>query len=187
MQTREALLDTATRMLHSEGEATFTTNRVAERAGFSIGTLYQYFPDKTAIIVALAERERVTIERTMAVAIGRADPAELKLVVRVVVRTALGAFGRRRHLRKFVILQIVRMNLAGGLMESIDKIGLTVVRSIQARCGDQVRPLSDIAVFVFTRAIMGAVRGAVLADRNILMSTELEDELVQMALRFLER
>jgi AcrR family transcriptional regulator len=187
MQTRETLLDTATEMLHADGEAGFTTNRVAERAGFSIGTLYQYFPDKNAIVAALAERERAAIERAMAVAIERANPAALNEVIRVVVRTAIGAFGRRRYVRKFVILQMLRMNLAVGMMQSIDQIGLTVVRAIQARCGEQVRPLSETAAFVFTRAIMGAIRGAVLDDRPILESMELEDELVRMALRFLER
>jgi AcrR family transcriptional regulator len=181
------LLDTATEMLHSEGEGSFTTNRVAERAGFSIGTLYQYFPDKNAIVAALAERERAAVERAMAVAIERANPAALEEVIRVVVRTAIGAFGRRRYLRKFVILQMVRMNLAVGMMQSIDHIGLTVVRAIQSRCGEQVRPLSETAAFVLTRAVMGSIRGAVLDDRPILESSELEDELVRMMLRFFER
>jgi AcrR family transcriptional regulator len=187
MQTKETLLDTATQILHSDGEGGFTTNRVAERAGFSIGTLYQYFPDKSAIVAALAERERGTIERALTVAIERADPTNLEQVIRVVVRTAIGAFGRRRRVRKFVILQLLRMNLAVGVMHSVDQIGLTVVRGIQARAGDQVRVLSDTAVFVLTRAIMGAIRGAVLLDGPMLESLEMEDELVRLALRFLQR
>jgi AcrR family transcriptional regulator len=187
MQTMETLLDTATQILHTDGEVGFTTNRVAERAGFSIGTLYQYFPDKTAIVAALAERERATIERALTVAIDRADPSNLEQVIRVVIRTAIGAFGRRRHLRKFVILQMLRMNLAIGMMNSIDQIGLTVVRAIQARAGDKVRPLSDVAVFVLTRAIMGGIRGAVLLDGPMLETQELEDELVRMAMGFVGR
>ena len=43
-------------MLERDGAAGLTTNRVAERAGVSIGTLYQYFPDKTAILLATARR-----------------------------------------------------------------------------------------------------------------------------------
>jgi hypothetical protein len=44
-----------------------------------------------------------------------------------------------------------------------------------------------MAAFVLTRAVMGAIRGAVLDDRPILESRELEDELVRMMLRFFER
>ena len=53
LRTVETLFEAAIRILASEGEAGFTTNRIAERAGFSIGTLYQYFPSKEAIVVAM--------------------------------------------------------------------------------------------------------------------------------------
>ena len=41
-------------MLERDGPQGLTTNRVAQRAGVSVGTLYQYFPDKAAIVVAAA-------------------------------------------------------------------------------------------------------------------------------------
>ncbi len=43
-------------MLEREGPEGLNTNRIAERAGVSIGTLYQYFPDKAAILLAAARR-----------------------------------------------------------------------------------------------------------------------------------
>ena len=43
-------------MLQREGADGLNTNRIAERAGVSIGTLYQYFPDKAAILLATAQR-----------------------------------------------------------------------------------------------------------------------------------
>ena len=55
--TLEAILEAAAQILERHGPAGLTTNDVAERAGVSIGTLYQYFPDKTAILVATARRE----------------------------------------------------------------------------------------------------------------------------------
>ena len=55
--TVEAILDAAARVLEERGYAAGTTNRIAERAGVSIGSLYEYFPNKDAIVVALAERE----------------------------------------------------------------------------------------------------------------------------------
>lgn len=55
--TWDAIVEAAAQVLEREGPAGFNTSRVAERAGVSIGTLYQYFPDKQAILLAAAERE----------------------------------------------------------------------------------------------------------------------------------
>ncbi|MFF2088392.1 TetR/AcrR family transcriptional regulator [Nocardia sp. NPDC058176] len=54
-QTVDTLLEAAAQVFSREG-ITATTNRIAERAGLSIGTLYQYFPNKEAMLHALAER-----------------------------------------------------------------------------------------------------------------------------------
>ena len=55
--TWEAIVEAAAQILEQYGAAAFNTNAVAERAGVSIGTLYQYFPDKQAILAAAAKRE----------------------------------------------------------------------------------------------------------------------------------
>ncbi len=52
-----SLLQAATQVLAKEGAARFTTARVAERAGVSIGSLYQYFPNKAAILFRLQRDE----------------------------------------------------------------------------------------------------------------------------------
>lgn len=54
--TRDRLLDAAARVFARHGYAAGTTNRIAEEAGASVGSLYQYFPNKDAILVALARR-----------------------------------------------------------------------------------------------------------------------------------
>lgn len=68
-QTVEAVLEAVQRVLKRHGAEAITTNRVAEAAGVSIGSLYQYFPDKQAIFMALHERHvdgvRQVIERTV--------------------------------------------------------------------------------------------------------------------------
>ena len=52
-----AILDAAASVLASEGARRFTTARVAERAGVSVGSLYQYFPNKAAILFRLQSEE----------------------------------------------------------------------------------------------------------------------------------
>ena len=64
--TVEAILDTVIKLLKRRGASSITTNRIAEAAGVSIGSLYQYFPNKRAIFVALHERHIAKVDRIMA-------------------------------------------------------------------------------------------------------------------------
>lgn len=54
-ETVEVLLEAAAQVFQAEGLRA-TTNRIAERAGYSVGTLYQYFPNKQALLHTLAKR-----------------------------------------------------------------------------------------------------------------------------------
>lgn len=62
-QTVDAVLDAVVRVLKREGFSAVTTNRIAEVAGVSIGSVYQYFRDKRAIFVALHQRHIDQIDR----------------------------------------------------------------------------------------------------------------------------
>jgi AcrR family transcriptional regulator len=62
-QTVEAVLDAVVRILKRQGIDGVTTNRIAETAGLSIGSVYQYFPDKRAIFKALHDRHADQIGR----------------------------------------------------------------------------------------------------------------------------
>jgi AcrR family transcriptional regulator len=53
--TVEAMLNAAIKLLKHGGASSITTNRVAETAGVSIGSVYQYFPNKRAIFISLHE------------------------------------------------------------------------------------------------------------------------------------
>ncbi len=55
-QTVDSILDTAATLFVDVGYENATTNAIAEKAGISIGTLYRYFPDKDAVLKALADR-----------------------------------------------------------------------------------------------------------------------------------
>src|SRR6516164_11651196 len=62
-QTVDAVLHAVVRVLKRDGFRSVTTNRIAEVAGVSIGSVYQYFPDKQAIFVALHKRHIEHIDR----------------------------------------------------------------------------------------------------------------------------
>jgi AcrR family transcriptional regulator len=68
-ETVQIVLEAAARILESRGRAGFTTNAVAERAGVSIGSLYQYFPSKEALTGALIERETTILLEEATVAL----------------------------------------------------------------------------------------------------------------------
>jgi AcrR family transcriptional regulator len=56
VETRDRILDAAARVFSAHGYATGTTNRIAAEAAMSVGSLYQYFPNKDAILVELVRR-----------------------------------------------------------------------------------------------------------------------------------
>ncbi|MFZ9087146.1 MAG: TetR/AcrR family transcriptional regulator, partial [Steroidobacteraceae bacterium] len=55
--TSDSILEAAEIIIVNEGYEKATTNYIAEKAGVSIGSLYQYFPNKEAIISALIEQQ----------------------------------------------------------------------------------------------------------------------------------
>lgn len=73
--TFDAIVEAAAHILRDEGTTALTTNAVAERAGVSIGSLYQYFPNKQAIVRALIAREFKLAEAIRPAAIDSNAPA----------------------------------------------------------------------------------------------------------------
>ncbi|RAS37434.1 TetR/AcrR family transcriptional regulator [Paraburkholderia bryophila] len=107
-QTVEAVLEAAARILETQGLVACTTNAVAERAGVSIGSLYQYFPNRDALTVALIERETaqllVDIEAASLVASSRG-------CVQAMVRAAVTHQMRRPALARVIDFEERRLPL----------------------------------------------------------------------------
>ena len=78
-ETVDAILEGAAQVFAERGFASGTTNHIAVRAGVSIGSLYEYFPNKEAILVALVERHLETGSRLAREAIEAPGPLELRL------------------------------------------------------------------------------------------------------------
>lgn len=78
--TIEAILDATIQVLLAGGVGRLTTTRVAERAGVSVGTLYQYFPHKQGLLFALVDRQFNLIENAMVAAAGRLHGQDLPTI-----------------------------------------------------------------------------------------------------------
>ncbi|WP_372437048.1 TetR family transcriptional regulator [Pseudomonas chlororaphis subsp. aureofaciens] len=85
-----AILEAATQVLAREGAQRFTTARVAEKAGVSIGSLYQYFPNKAAILFRLQSDEwqqTTQMLRSILEDLGKAPLERLRVLVRVFIQS----------------------------------------------------------------------------------------------------
>jgi AcrR family transcriptional regulator len=90
-QTVEAVLESAARVLKREGSGAVTTNRIAEVAGVSIGSVYQYFPDKRAIFLALHQRHIEQIDRRIAATLVENAASSLEGLIRALVEAMVDA------------------------------------------------------------------------------------------------
>ncbi|MFZ5671037.1 MAG: TetR/AcrR family transcriptional regulator [Pseudomonadota bacterium] len=160
--TVDAVLEAATRIL--EAGQPFTTNHVAERAGVSVGTLYQYFPNKAAILEALGARERAAMQAASLAGRQEADP------VRASIRAQLSAFDGRTNARRAVLQAILQAPATPGMAREIDA-------GIAPFVGGGERA---VHAFVISRAVMGVVRAAVLEASPLLGTQALEDALVRL-------
>ena len=87
--TWDALVEATAQLLVAHGLARLTTNAVAERAGVSIGSLYQYFPNRDALMVALIERQQARQGAALADALAGLPGATLRATVEQLVRAAM--------------------------------------------------------------------------------------------------
>jgi AcrR family transcriptional regulator len=90
-QTVGAILDAVVRILQREGSKAVTTNRVAKVAGVSIGSIYQYFPDKQALFLALHERHIEQIDRLVEAKLAEHAPSSLEVLIAAMVEAMVEA------------------------------------------------------------------------------------------------
>lgn len=184
--TLDAIVEAAAQLLRKEGEEAVTTARVAERAGVSIGSIYQYFPNRDAILVALIRREREAIGAEVARKIAEIEPQSGEEIVRAIIATLVAAFRPRRKRRKLVAMMAALSadrDDSGVVLR--DRIGDLIV-AVSRRYPDMTsRPLTPTAAYVLTRAVLGAIRSAVVENAKILDDPEFEDELCRLASGYL--
>jgi len=189
LRTVDTLFEAATRILASEGEAGFTTNRIAERAGFSIGTLYQYFPSKEAIVVALVRRHRERVMRELDVMLDRCVAGEYgaEHALRIYLRTIVDAFGRGQKAQRLLARLGWQLDAPAAIVAAMDD-GAERIRSALERLDDPELPVPDApTLYMLTRAVIGAVRSAAVEESAMLDDPRFEDALFRMVWGLLHR
>lgn len=89
-ETVETILEAAARVLEAVGPAGFNTNAVAARAGVSVGSLYQYFPSKNALVAELSRRGAEAMLAALEGAVAEDGVRTLEQDLRRIVRAAIG-------------------------------------------------------------------------------------------------
>src|SRR6476620_3222698 len=84
-QTVDAILQAVVKILKRDGVESVNTNRIAEVAGVSVGSVYQYFPDKRAIFLALHDRHAQQGSRLIESTLVEHADARLEDVVRALI------------------------------------------------------------------------------------------------------
>lgn len=181
-ETIEVVFEATARILQTQSFSEFNTNAVAKLAGISIGTLYQYFPNKNAILVAMARRELDKVSQKIIDSITIAYTADPSMLAQVVVRALLKAFGGRQLARKVLIEALIANGLSDELSKPIERV-IQVIVDQQSQPGrEQSINLSPISLYVMSRALIGVIRSAVMEQSSYLGTEGLEEELVRLFL-----
>jgi AcrR family transcriptional regulator len=182
-QTIATIFEATAQLLRQAGEAGLTTNRVAERAGVSIGTLYQYFPSMDAVLLAMitAERERVIARQQALIDAAIREDTAPREVIRLFIRSLIESFGMAQHLHRPLLKRAWRLDHMPQVMEATQQMALRIREGMAARAHPDYPPPGDAALFAATRAVLGAIRAAVHEDSALLGTAEFEDALVALS------
>jgi AcrR family transcriptional regulator len=181
----DSLLRASARILVRDGYAGLTTNAVASLAGVSVGSLYQYFPNKDALISALISEH---VDGTMARF--RADAA--RLFARP-VEQAVPSFVRimvELHRADPALHRVFAEQLPLGSfprLESSLREGLALTRAyLEAHRAELIVKDLDAAAFIVTHAVDTLTHAAVILRPELLATPSLEHELCACLVRYLK-
>ncbi len=183
--TVEAILRASAHILVRSGYETMTTNRVAEHAGVSVGSLYQYFPNKEAIVSALIDRHLEDQMQWLRQSAMAAMPQPLEEAARTLIEGLIAAHRVDPELHRVFFEELPRM---GGLkrVEGLEAETLELVKAyLAARVPDLSTHRSlEIVAFLVVRAVEGATHGAVLFRPELLAQPTFVDEVVKLVVTY---
>lgn len=183
--TVDAILHATARVLVKRGFDGLTTNAVAEAAGVSIGSLYQYFPNKEALVAAMIEdhmdqKSALVMQRLAKVA--TMPPAE---AVRTMIELTIENYGTDPQLKRVLLEQLPRHGRFARIAEIHLGTQRMVAQLLTAKRDELAIDDPDTAAFVLVAAIEAIAHRAVFFHPERLRDPRLIDEATAMVTRYL--
>lgn len=151
--TSEVIVEAAARVFAEVGLVKATTTRVAEVAGVSVGSLYQYFPDKQAIVLALFERQTRRLEAEFIGLVSRRGLDDVHALVRDYVEITVEALERDAPLFLVLLEEVPRI---GGLgpTQAVDHDVAKRLRLLLELAGPRIAPRDrEMAALLIVRTL----------------------------------
>lgn len=182
--TLDAIFEATIQVLLAEGLNRLTTTRVAERAGVSVGTLYQYFPNKQALLYALNDRYLNMVAGKVVEACARHHGAPTAQMVEALVTAYWEAKTERSDVSRALYRSAVEIDnsvLTEAFAERVDKATLTMFASAPDAT------YADLAVVNTTllSVIVGTVRNVFARNLPPSLETGVREQLIAMCLSYL--
>ena len=183
--TVDAIVKATARVLVDEGYDRASTNRVALAAGVSIGSLYQYFPSKEALVAALVEDHIAKMQDALSQSLSATSTPTLEARARQLVRGVITAYRVDPQLDHVLCQEVPKV----GELQRVYGFEQYLAERCRAHLftDTSVRPLDiERAVFLLINAVPGVVRASVRADERGEGDERLADELTDMIVRYLK-
>jgi AcrR family transcriptional regulator len=163
--TVDALLEATARILIREGFDKASTNRIAEVAGVSVGSLYQYFPGKEALVAALIDRHRHEIMQVVRGELAEALNLPVEQAMRKLVEVAVKAHRIDPRLHRVLTEQIPRVGRLEKV-ETFNRENYALFRAYLERRRDEIRRADlGLVAFLCVTSIEALTHSAVLHQK----------------------
>jgi len=183
--TVAAILEATIRILEQEGSDATTTSRVAEVAGVSVGTLYQYFANREAILDALQDREFERATEMMNRVLARGAYRTDREVARAVIEGLLELHSAAPALHRLLVMQALSVTPTERV-QAFDMRIVAAVRSFLTLANRRIRRTNlDAAAFVVYQAVRASMLACVVERPAGLDSETLVDEITDLVVRYL--
>ena len=159
--------------------ARLSTNRIAERAGVSVGSLYQYFPNKEALLAEVRRRYDEQFTARMMAEIGRIGSLPLREAVREFIRFMIEIHGENPQLHNALAERVPESE-----RQLLEQTALAYLKAHQ----DQLRAEDlELAAYICVQVGEALTHGTALRNPERLTEPRFAEEIVDLLVRYLEK